>query len=175
MTDGISIKVDASRFARELKSFGKEFEIKAVNAGTRVAATIFKKAVIDKAPRLAYGTKWRVSGQLQKAVYAKKSKRSTSGAIRYYVGIRASRKDQKKKRDAFYWYFLEHGWQPRGRKGKLKGGERSRALQRKRNLAAGGKQVRYQFIEPAFRAAQAKATQAFEKTITRYLAKANKK
>ena len=175
MADGIEIKIDASRFAKELKAFGSEFEIKAVNAGTHAAATIFKKAVIDKAPRLAYGTKWRASGTLQKAVYAKKSKRSTSGAIRYFVGIRASKADQKKKRDAFYWYFLEHGWLPRGRKGGLKGGKRSKALQRTRLRAAGHNFVQMQFIEPAFKAAEGKAVQAFEKTITRYLAKANKK
>ena len=63
--------------------------------------------------------------------------------------------------DAYYWRFLEGGWAPRRPGTQLRGGRRTKSLQARRARASGGRVVRKPFIEPAFRAADARALSAF--------------
>jgi HK97 gp10 family phage protein len=168
------VTVNATEFRQQLDVLAKDIREKAVDAAVRAAAQVFRKAVAEKAPVLKEDTKNRVAGTLKRAIYLKRSKRSTSGARRYFVGIRSCRKAAKSKRDAFYWRFLEAGWMPRGPGGGLRGGARTRALQRRRNLMAGHKRVQVEFIEPAFKAAKGEAEAKFRSAMEKYLAKVRK-
>lgn len=170
-----NVTVNASQFREKLNQFKKELQIEGVDKALRAAARIFRNAVVARAPVLKTPTKTRASGTLQRAIYAKRSQRSTLGARRYFIGIRQGSRMAKKGKDAFYWRFLEAGWMPRGPGRRLKGGTRFRNLQRKRNLAAGAKQVKYPFIAPAFQAVKGEVETKFNSVMAAYLKKVSNK
>jgi HK97 gp10 family phage protein len=171
MNNDFNLVVNASQFREQLRILSADIRIKGVNSAVRAAAQVFRKAVIANAPVLKQPTKNRVAGTLKRAIFVKRSKRSTSGAVRYFIGVRTGTKAAKSNRDAFYWRFLEAGWMPRGPGAKLKGGTRSRAFQRRQNKAAGAKKIQYKFIQPAFDQAKKNAETAFSASMEKYLKK----
>lgn len=172
MSDGVNIKFDTSRFEKELKALSLDMQIKAVGSGMSAAANLVKKNVVALAPTLKHpsASKHRVAGTLKKAIYASRSRsRSNGGRVVYTVGVRTGGKAAKSGRDAFYWRFLEAGWQPRGKGQRLKGGNNSRALQRSRNRKLGAKFVRYPFIAPAFESSKEAALDKVKFAVERYI------
>jgi len=172
MNDGIDIRTNLPALKAHLNRISADFEQKVMRQATSAAAVSFRGAVKAKAPVLAAPRKGRVAGTLKRAIYVKRSRDRSSGREHYYLGVRKGRSAQKSGRDAFYWYFLEAGWIPRGRGKKLKGGERSRALQRKRLLAGGAQKIERPFIKPGFESGKGAALKAFyaraEKAIAKY-------
>lgn len=162
-------------FKRQLVVFGQDFERRTVRSATLAAANVFKKLVIAEAPLLKKPDRRRVAGTLKKSVYVTRSKRSTRGAERYVVGFRRGKKFAKTGRDAFYGRWLELGWTPRGPGQKLRGGVRSRALQRSRNTAGGATKHQFPFINPGFRRGKSAALAAFIRRIETRLAKESRK
>lgn len=160
-------------FKRQMARFGQDFERRTVRSATLAAANVFKKLVIAAAPVLRRPSKKRIAGALKKSIYVYRSKRSTKGAERYVVSFRKGRKAAKTGRDAFYGRFLEAGWIPRGPGKGLRGGKRSKALQRSRS--AGGKITQYKFIGPGFARGRAAALAAFNKRISTRIAKESRK
>lgn len=172
----LNIKHNLPDFKAQMKRFGVDFERRTVRSATLASANVFKKLAIAEAPILKNPDARRVAGTLKKSIYVVRSKRSTRGAERYTVGFRKGRKAGKTGRDAFYGRFLELGWVPRGPGKKLRGGVRSRALQRSRNLAGGaGKITQYKFITPAFNRGKSAALATFTKRISLRIAKESKK
>jgi hypothetical protein len=93
------------------------------------------------------------------------------------VGVRNGKRYQKGKenRDAYYWRWVEAGHVARGPGSRLKGGDRSRALQRKRIKESGGRVVQgVWFMRRAFLANQHQALKAFNARIAARIAKAQK-
>lgn len=168
------VKVNATELRDRFRRLKDDVQIKVVDAALRQAAQVFRRAVIAKAPVLKKASKGRVAGTLQKAIYTARSKYSTSGARRYFIGVRSGTKAGKSGRDAFYWRWLEAGWMPRGPGQALKGGTRRRNLQRRRNAAAGNKTVEFPFIKPAFDASKGAAEQKFRVVFAREFEKASK-
>lgn len=150
-------------FKRQMEKAGKDF-VPIVGAASRAAAREFAKEVRKFAPR--------DTGKLSRAVVIKRARRVPRGTIQYIVGIRQGKSQQRLQRkrkgkmlsvdlDAFYWRFLEGGWIPRGAKGALRGGRRTKALQARRGRASGARRVRYPFLQPAFTSASGRALSAF--------------
>lgn len=171
----VDIRFDYVDFARQLEAIKADFRKKAVRGALRSAAGVLRRAVVAFAPQQQQPTKGRIPGTLKRAVYAARSRHGVSGVSeRYFIGIRQGVRARKTNRDAFYWFFLEHGWAPRGPGKALRGGARTKALQRRRAAEAGARFVRYPFIAPAFKLAQGAAQDRFEegieKAVRRYSA-----
>lgn len=176
MADGLNMKFDIPAFAAQLRAFGNDFSRLALRAATNAAAQIYKKAAIAKAPILqGFTNKRRVPGTLKRAIYVVRARDSKVGFEHYQVSFRSGKKGTK-GRDAFYGRFLEAGWVPRGRGKGLKGGKRSKALQRSRNIAAGATKItKYRFLDPVFGPSTSAAIAAFNAKIQQRLDKENAK
>lgn len=171
MPDGLSIKLEIPDFTAQLKKFERKVQkgiaARAVNKGARV----FKVFAQRKAPVLARANKYRIKGLLQRTIIVAKSKFNNKTRIEYTVMVKgpkriksavkrlkAKRKAAGRATDAFYWYFLEHGWAPRRPGQALRGGDRKKRLQRERNRAAGNTFITGKaFFAKAFRQAQGPA------------------
>lgn len=174
---GVIFRTNLPDFNRQLRQVKQEFRSKSVRNANGAAGAVLRSAVKRQVGQ-GQGPKSR-TGTLKASVYLKRSRRSTGGAERHYVGVRGKAVVRKRKGQAvsvggaFYWRFLEGGWYPRGPGKKLRGGDRSRALQRQRNAAAGAKFVQYRFIQPAFEQARGRAVDAFFKRMNRELVRLN--
>src|SRR5262245_17861771 len=166
MADGVEVIFNLRDFKAELDKFKVDFQAKTIRSATNAAAQVFKRAVIEKAPiLLGFQNPRRVPGTLKRAIYVKRTRDSRPGKEHYLISFRKGKKATK-GRDAFYGAFLEAGWIPRGPGKKIKGGNRSRALQRKRLLAGGKRKItEYRFIMPAFQQVRQQALAAFEKRL----------
>lgn len=177
----LNVRTNLPDFKLQLARFSADFQRKTVKSALSAAATVYKKLAVAKAPvlnALKYSRKKnpRIPGLLRKAIYATRSRsKSGAGVEAFVVSFRKGVKAAKTGRDAFYGRFLELGWIPRGPGQKLKGGDRSRALQRSRNTAGGAKKYRYAFLEPAFKQGGAAAIRAFTIRIEKRIAKENQK
>lgn len=158
----VKVASNFEKLSAQLKEIGSQFGRRIVRSATGAAAAVFARAARKNAPVLqTVKSKNRVAGALKRNIFFKRSKRSSNGSEQYYVGVRSGKR-AKGGGDPFYWYFLEHGWVPRGRGNRRKGGDRIKAVMRKRDIAA-GKQVKYPFIAPAFETEKEKAVEAFFK------------
>jgi HK97 gp10 family phage protein len=157
-----SITTNLPDFKRQLRDVSIEMQRKAVRNATAAAASVFRAAARKNAaaPKAATPARPR-TGTLARAVYMAYNRRKSSrGTVTFTIGVRAGKGAAKRGTDAYYWRWLEGGWRPRGRKGALKGGNRSRALQRSRSGIA---EISYPFIAPAFKQSGASALNAFNK------------
>jgi len=165
----INVRTNLPDVRAQLKALGFDFERRVMRAATRAAASVIMKLAKQRAPVLKEPRRGRVAGALRAALYVGRDRAVPRGTERQYVSVRAGRA----KTAPFYWRFLEHGWIPRGPGAKLKGGEKSRALQRNRALAGGARKFQYPFIAPAFYAGQGGAIDAFNSRIAARIAKEN--
>lgn len=176
---GVVVRTNLPDFKRQLTALGVEFERKAVRSSTLAAASVLRAAV--KRQIISGGKPQTRTGALMNAVYVKRSRRSTRGAERYFVGVRGKTVTRKRKGQtvtqagAFYWRFLEGGWIARGPGQKISGGERTRSLKRERLRASGAKFYRYPFIQPAFEEARGQATDVFFRRMAAQINKLNAK
>jgi HK97 gp10 family phage protein len=164
--DGIEIKTNLPALKQQLAKFNLEFEQKVMRQATASAIGVFRRRVKALAPVLKERRKKRMAGTLQRAIYIKRSRDRSSGREHYFLGVRGGRKTKKNEPAAFhflafYWRWLEAGWYPRGRGRKLRGGDRSRALQRERNAARGAQKRKFPFIKPGFESGKGAALKAF--------------
>lgn len=171
----VVVRVNLPEFRRDLERIKQDMRRRAVRQGLSAAGRIFRDAAKALAPVLRTSNRNRVFGALRQNIIVKRSRFQKEGAERYYVGVRSGRSAAKRGgADPFYWRFLEGGWIPRGPGKRLKGGTRSRALQRKRLRAAGADVVQYPFLQPAFEANRQRALKAFENAIERAVRRYNK-
>jgi hypothetical protein len=176
---GLVFRSNLPEFTRQLRQIKQEFRSKVVRSANVASGGVLRAAV--KA-QIGQGDSPRSrTGTLRASVYLKRSRRSTSGAERHYVGVRGRAVQRKRKGQsvsvggAFYWRFLEGGWYPRGPGRGLRGGNRSRAAQRERSAAAGARFVKRPFIQPAFERARGTAVDAFFNRMAREVTKLNAK
>ena len=167
----IEIRTNLPELKSHLNAIGKQFASKVMRGATAAAARVFKKSAQLFAPVLRTPDKRRTPGALQRGIYIKRSKDSTSGREHYFVGFRRGKAAAKKGRDAFYGYFLERGWVPRGPGQRVKGGRRTRALQRTKSAHL--QITKYKFIEPAFEKSRSEALDRFFKIADKGIAKIN--
>lgn len=160
MTDGVRVSVDLARLRRELGAAGARIERRAAGDGVRAAARVFRDRARGNVGGVGGGPRIR-TGALRRAIVVARSRQRQRGLVAYYVGVRASKAQRRRGADPFYWRFLEGGWIPRGPGRKLRGGERSRALQRRRAVEGGARRREYPFLAPAFRTGGAAALAAF--------------
>lgn len=165
MADGIIIRTNLPAFKAQLAALGARLERRIVARGLNAAGRVLRESARRFAPVLKGQRKGRVAGALRRAIYVGRSKQSKPGRPIVVVGVRASKAQQKRGVDPFYWRFLEGGWLPRGPGRKLRGGVRSRALQRERAIKAGSRRVAYPFLAPAFRLSSGAALDAFERAV----------
>lgn len=180
MSDSVTAKmVGLPEFSARLRALGQDMERKIVRAGALAAGVVFRNQARELAPTLKLNTrrKDRVPGALKKSIYATRSKsKSRPGLETIVVAGRTGKKGAKKQSaSAFYWRFVEDGHLARGPGGKLKGGNRSRELQRSRLKASGAKFVPpVAYLRRAFQTKQDQAISAFNKRIEARIAKAQK-
>jgi HK97 gp10 family phage protein len=180
MNDSMMLRMNGlPAFSARLRALGADMERKVVRAGALAAGVVFRNAARQNAPSLKLGNKRkdRVPGALKRSIYATRSKsKSRPGLEAIVVAARAGTKTGKKGvATAFYWRWVEAGHLARGPGGKLKGGNRSRELQRARLKQSGGKFVPgVAFLGRAFSGRQEQAVAAFNKRIEARIAKAQK-
>lgn len=179
MADDLEIRiVGLPEFKERLRFLGYDMERRVIRSAGMAAANVFKRAAQANAPVGKVHSKTRTPGRMKKNVFAGRSKnRSKPGTEIIVVGVRNGKRFQKGKenRDAYYWRWVEAGHVARGPGTRLKGGDRSRALQRKRIKESGGRVVQgVWFMRRAYDANQAKALKAFNARIEARIAKAQK-
>lgn len=176
MNSGVNVTTNLPEFKAQLRAIGTDMERRAVRQASAAAASVFRSAVQRNAPVQAPpGRKGHVVGTLRRAIYARKLK-AERGTVIYRIGVRQGRGEQKRNRDAYYWAWVEQGHIARGPGGALKGGVRSKSLQRLRLRAGGGKVVPpHPFFKPAFESAGSRALQVFNERLTRAIAKYSQK
>ena len=165
---------DLPDFKRQLAEVKKKTRTSLVRASLRAAASFLAKQARIEAPMLAKATKHRIPGTLKSAIYAARGK-AGADRERYFVSVRSkarSRGGSKTKKgkvygDAFYWPWLEGGWIPRGPGKKLRGGDRSRALQRRRLISGGAKRMQIPFFAPTFTRYSGRALEIFNERMDR--------
>jgi len=173
MPDAVSVRMNLPDFRRELRALGTKLERRIVRAAVRDAGKVFVEAAQQAAPRLRRPDRRRITGALRGGIVTGPSRFDRrKGVVKFFVGVKHSKRVAGRALDPFYWRFLEGGWIPRGPGRKLRGGAKSRSLQRERVLKAGGRKARYPFFEPAFRRAQGRALAAFTRAMDAGIAKA---
>lgn len=174
MRDDVSVRINLPEFRRQLQALGPRIERRIVTRGVRAAGKAFQVAARRLAPKLQEPDRRRRPGLLVSKIVVARSRFGRRGEVRYFVGVRAAKRAQRgTARDPFYWRFLEGGWIPRGRGQKFTGGERSRALQRRRALGAGGRRVAYPFLRPAFEQVGTRAVTEFNRVVEAGLVEIN--
>ena len=167
----VDVKVDLPDFRRQMAEVGKRMSTRVTRNAVRAAASVFRRFARDKAPVLKTVAKNRVPGALKRNIDIRRGRSRDSGVIGLNVGVRVG-KSTKGRGVPFYWRWLEGGWIPRGRGQALRGGNRSKALQRRRLLTGGAKRRQFPFLAPAFAAGQGGAVQAFNDRMEREFAPA---
>jgi HK97 gp10 family phage protein len=166
----VVVRSNLPEFKRQLDTIKVDMQRRAVRRATAAVGRIFRNEAKRISPVLQTMRKHRVMGALRKNIIVKRSRYQRVGAERYFVGVRSGKVSQRASGDPFYWRFLEGGWMPRGAGRRLKGGNRSRALQRSRSRSAGGSFVQFPFLAPAFNSKRTEALQAFSDAIARAVA-----
>lgn len=167
----MTVTVNIADFRRQLAEVEKRTRLRVTRNAVRAAASVFRRFARDKAPVLKTVAKNRVPGALKRNIDIRRGRSRDSGVIGLNVGVRVG-KSTKGRGVPFYWRWLEGGWIPRGRGQALRGGNRSKALQRRRLLTGGAKRRQYPFLAPAFTAGQGGAVQAFNDRMEREFAPA---
>lgn len=161
-------------FRAQLRAIGADMEKKAVRQASQAAASVFRAAAQKAAPvqKPPSTRKGHVVGTLKRAIYSRRVKRTPRGTVAYRISIRQGKREQAKKRDAFYWVWVEQGHIARGPGQRIKGGANTRALQRKRIRGSGKGVVQPSpFLKPAFSSAGSKALQVFNDRMALAIAK----
>lgn len=180
MTDGIKINmVGIPEFSARLRAFSIDMQKKVIRSGAMAAAAVFRNAARNNTPVSKLSKRGgSTPGTLKKSIFAGRSKtRSKPGTETYTVGARggAGKTTRKNAVTAYYWRWVEAGHLVRGAGKKLKGGDKSRALQRERLKTAGAKFVPPNaFLRRAFQSKQSEAINAFNKRIEARIQKAQK-
>lgn len=175
MTQMLILRTNLPDFKRQMDRVKLEVQRKSVRSATAAAAAVIRSVVKSQAAMPKSPTSRRPrTGRLASAVYAAYNRRrSTAGRVAFTVGVRSGSRQKRIGRDAFYWRFLEGGWIPRGPGQALRGGNRSKAVQRDRLRRSGATFVQYPFIAPAFASSRGRAVDAFEKRMEREVRKLN--
>lgn len=172
----LTVKTNLPDFKAQMKELGYDFERRVFRAGVGAAAQVFRREVQRRAPVR--------TGLLSRAVYVKRDRSSGRGKEHYFVGIRQGKRARSAtvgkgftgNLDAYYWRFVEAGHLVRQPGGRLRGGTRTRALQRSRLIAGGAKRVPGKgFIRTAFEAKKGEALDAFTARVQRRIDKENAK
>lgn len=180
MTDGVRTKTNLPDFKKRLSEFKFDMERKIIRSGVAASATVFRRHVVRilQRPRLSPPIKGVTPGTLRRAIYVKRE-RAVPGTEHYFVGVRQGKKARNRKGgslDAFYWRMVELGHLKRRPGGGLRGGKRSRALQRSRlNAAGAGRVPAYPFLQPAFQQGQTEALANFTERVQERIDKENAK
>jgi hypothetical protein len=180
----VTITTNLPDFRRQLKELKAQMTPIASFAN-RAGANEFRKAV-RKFSRLGGAHPDRRTGRLSAAVVVKRARRVPGGEVMHIVGIRQGKSQQRIKRrrksgatevnlDAYYWRFLEQGFYPRKPGTALRGGRRTKALQRDRAKARGEAKITRSFLLPAFHAASASVLRVHAAALEKAFADAAKK
>ena len=174
----ITIRTNLPEFKSKLQQIGADMEKRSVRTATRAAANVIAKIAKSEAP--IRKTRKVIAGQVippgvLKASIGLVSKRRPKGTVAYMVIPRSGRRTRKGKgsaasRDAYYWAWVEQGHVI----GRLRGGSRSKAVQRRRLQAAGQMTTPNRYLRRAFTQGQGRAVDAFyeslEKSFVKYSA-----
>lgn len=170
----MTVTVNLPDFRRQLAEVEKRTRLRVTRNAVRAAASVFRRFARDRAPVLKATGKFnrhRVPGALKRNIDIRQVRSRERGVVGLNVGVRVG-KSTKGRGVPFYWRWLEGGWIPRGRGQGIKGGDRSKALQRRRLIAGGAKRRQFPFLAPAFAAGQGAAVQAFNDRMEREFAPA---
>lgn len=151
-------------FNAQLRRMTRLVGTRAVRRAASSAGAVFRRFARNEAPVQ--------TGVLRRAIYLSRLK-TRRDEVGYSVKIRSGKSVGKSKKvDGYYGRFVIYGHLVRRPGGRLRGGERSRALQRSRLRAAGAKVVPPNpFMERAFRAGGSSALAEFNRRMDVEIAK----
>lgn len=142
--EGFSVRHNLPDFTKTLSEIRYKMGRKAVRYATSGAGQVLRDRSRGLAPigtlasNRGYGH--HVPGLLKRSIILWRSKRISSRTTEgYSVGVKGGKAKTKKglSRDAYYWRWVEQGHLARGPGGKITGGNKTRALKRKRLLSSG--------------------------------------
>lgn len=141
----VTVRTNLPDFRRQLAELDARVGKRYIRRSASAAAAVFRGLARKKAPILAdefkkrKGRNRRFAGALRRGIYIRRNGRRAARGIEVYsVTVKGSvRFGKDGTADPFYWRWQEAGWAPRGPGRRLRGGTRSRRLQRERNRAAG--------------------------------------
>jgi hypothetical protein len=181
MTDAVTVRVGLPDFKRQLQGIAFDMQRRAVATAARAGTKVLKALAIQRAPELqkpdTRKVNPRVRGTLRRAIYAGVAyRRNRPGLIVSTVGVYRKDKTRGKKtpkttQGAFYYYFLEAGWVPRGPGRRLRGGDRTKRLERRRSSS---RQIKKPFLKPALDVGAGRAVEAFNASMQRSIDKYNR-
>jgi hypothetical protein len=174
VTDAITVRTNLPDFKRQLNAIRFDLQKRGVANANRAAVKVVRGQAETNAPIR--------TGRLKRAIWAGRNRRiSKPGTEVATLAVYQKDKTRNSKRKgrsvtqgAFYWYFLEGGWIPRGPGQKIRGGTRRRALERERLIKAGAKRVQFPFLANALRTKQQGAIDAFNKSLQRSIDRYNR-
>lgn len=163
----ITIRTNLPEFKAKLNQISADMQKRSMRSATRAAATVISKIAKQEAP--IRQTRKVVKGQIiqpgtLKAAIGVVSKRAPRGTSLMMVIPRSGRKARKvkgAKLDAYYWAWVEQGHVI----GRVRGGKRTKALQRERAKAAGHRTRPNPYLRRAFNRGQGQAVDAFYKQL----------
>lgn len=172
--DGVRVVTNLPEFRQQLRAIGADMERKAVREAGRAAMAVFRTVARQNAP-VQQGRptrKGHVPGTLKRAISVFKLRRHPKGVVLFRLGVWRGRKAAAKGRDGYYWSWVEEGHLARGPGRRLKGGNKSRALQRSRLRAAGKGFVEGRFfLKRSYESAQSRALEVFYERLGRAVQK----
>jgi HK97 gp10 family phage protein len=177
----VAVRTNLPDFRRQMAALSDRIRRSVARRALSAAGRLLRDEAKRRAPVLKTTSKAAMSGQrqagaLQRSIYTGRSRRSRPDMPVQVVTVKARKATKRKAAlDPFYWRFLEGGWMPRGRGQRIRGGARTRRLQRSRNASSGAKRVQYPFLKPAFDARGQDALRAFNSAFASGLADENRK
>jgi len=177
----ITVRTNLPEFKSKLNALSGNLQKRIVRDATRAAGRVIQQAAKANAPvrpanvrRTVPKTNQLIPPGVLKASIAVVTKRSPKGAIVMMVIPRSGKKTRKGKgsnylRDAYYWAWAEQGHVIATTR--LKGGARSRGLQRARLKAAGRVTRPSWYLRRAFASGQSRAVAAFYEQLDKSFAK----
>lgn len=180
---GVVITTNLPELSLELRALGQRVEKRFIRRSLTAAGAVLRALARSKAPVMQSVGKGRrrpknrISGALRRAIYASRNRRKSKPGVEVFtIGVRSKVKIRGVAADPFYWRWQEAGWAPRGPGQKLRGGVRSRKLQRDRNRTAGRTQIPGRwFLRDAAREGNARALDAFYKRMDESFAAESKR
>ena len=177
----VSAVTNLPDFNRQLDQIALKLQRKVVRNAASAAAAVYRKMAAAEAPQsekrhTLAGGRVVMPGYLKSNVFQYLGK-APKGSVVARVSVRSGRTARTMKsgrvRDAYYWRWVHEGHLPRQPGGRIKGGQRKKAFERKRLRGAGKWVPGNPFMTRAFSRAQKAALDRFNEQMDREFQKEN--
>lgn len=148
---------------QELKSFEEGLKRKALIAGSRKGALVFRRKIKSNIPKEKTG---RLKNRLNKTFKVKQMSKRLKDVIGAMVYV-------KKTKEDWWWFLFEYGWIPSGRYKVSSNAGLSRKAFRSRNRRTREKKPGHFFVKKSFDSEKEKVKNSYVENINAWIKKYN--